>query len=153
MRAQLFTAAALALALLFPTSVLAAASAEAEETPVGELHVTTDAEYVKVEVNGQEWTSTEFEANGKRVLIKGLQLDTDNAVTLTPRTDALAPVDLTVAPKEFKRVRKGKVFFLIAKKAVKFPKATDKRPEPEPERKPEPETKPERDDKPAPDEL
>ncbi|MFO0748985.1 MAG: hypothetical protein U1F43_25465 [Myxococcota bacterium] len=99
------------------------AVAHAEE---GELHVTTkNAEYVKVQVNGVETDNTEFEKNGKVVIIKGLDTSLDhNAVTLVPTAESgLKPLDLEVVAKDFKKQHKGRFYFLVATKSVQFEKA------------------------------
>ena len=108
----------------------------------GEAHVQlTNAEYVKVEVNGTQWDNTEFEQGGKLLLIKGLDTTIDrNAVVLISRNDAFAPYELDVQLTSFKKVRKGRLYHLISKHSVTFAqKATD---EPTPDPKVTPPAKP-----------
>lgn len=99
------------------------ATAHAED---GELHVTLkNAEYVKVQVNGVETDNTEFEKNGKVVIIKGLDASLErNAVTLLPNPDTgLKQLDLDVLAKDFKKQHKGRFYFWVATKTVEFEKA------------------------------
>jgi hypothetical protein len=128
---------------------LAASPALAEEsapqpTPAvidGELHVALkNTEYVKVQVNGEEYDNIEFEKNGKVVLIKGLSLALErNNVTLLPTDPALKSADLEVLPKDFKKKRKGKEVFLVANMTMAFEKApADAPPTPEPKKQPDP---------------
>ena len=64
---------------------------------------------------------------------------------MVPSYDDLESVDLTVERKEFKKVRKGRVYYMIAKKKAKFAKkATDAPAKPKPADTPKP--KPEEDD-------
>ncbi len=116
------------LALSILMSLALAPSAFAEDPPLvdGELHVTLkNAEYVKVQVNGEEWDNIEFERDGKKVIIKGIQTTLErNAITLLPNADSgLAPLDVDVFQKEFKKKRVGRVLYLIATKTVGFTKA------------------------------
>lgn len=110
-------------------AVLASAPAAMAEEPAlteGELHVTLkNAEYVKVQVNGEDWDNIEFESKGKKVIIKGLQATLErNAVTLVPQADSgLAPQDVEVLQKEFKKKRVGRLLYLVATKTVAFTKA------------------------------
>ncbi|TNF38505.1 MAG: hypothetical protein EP329_00250 [Deltaproteobacteria bacterium] len=128
-------------------SSVAHADDPAEER-FGEFHVTLkNAEYCKVAVNGAEWTATEFERNGKLLMVKALRLDEVSSfdIELTPFSPKLAPVTITVEEKEFRRVRKGRVYYLIAKaaKPVTFPEAKpDEEPTPDGPKKPEPPEEP-----------
>lgn len=123
---------------LFVTAGLpsvAYADGPAEER-FGEFHITLkNAEYCKVSVNGDEWTSTEFEKRGKLLLVKSLRLDevSNFSVVLTPFNPKLAPATIEVEEKDFKKVRKGRVYFLIAKGAVKFEDAKPEGDKPEPQ--------------------
>lgn len=116
----------------------------AAETPAavdGELQVTLkNAEYVKVQVNGEDYENIEFEKNGKVVLIKGLSLTLDhNAITLLPTEGSgLKQADLSVEPKEFKKQRKGREVFLVAKKTVAFDKSSEADPAPKTPEAPKP---------------
>lgn len=128
--------ALIALALLTVVTAAAPAgrAAEPEPPPVdGELHVTLkNTEYVKVQVNGEDYDNIEFERDGKVVLIKGLSLTIEhNNVTLLPIVDGLAPAELQVQPKEFKKKRKGRIFYLVATKTVAFDKKKADAPEPD----------------------
>lgn len=113
------------LALIFALATAGPALAEEPPAVDGELHVTMkNAEYVKVQINGEDYDNTEFEKDGKVVLIKGLSLSLEhNNVTLLPTDTSLKPLELQVVPKDFKKKRKGKVFFLVATKMVTFEKA------------------------------
>jgi hypothetical protein len=125
-------------------SLAFAPSALAEEPALtdGELHVTlSNAEYVKVQLNGEDWDNIEFERNGKVVVIKGIQTTLDrNAVTLIPQAETgLAPLDVDVFAKEFKKKRVGRVLYLVATKTVTFTKAPA---EPDPGKAPPPPKEP-----------
>lgn len=136
------------LALLFVLASAGPTLAEDPPTSVdGELHVTMkNAEYVKVQVNGEDYDNTEFEKNGKVVLIKGLSLALEhNTITLVPTDTTLKPAELQVVPKDFKKKRKGREIFLVAAKNVAFEKApadapaTPDAPKPDPIAPPPPE--------------
>lgn len=113
------------IALFFALAIGGPAFAEEPPAVDGELHVTMkNAEYVKVQVNGEDYDNTEFEKDGRVVLIKGLSLALDhNNITLVPTDTSLAPLEVQVAPKDFKKKRKGRVFYLVATKTVSFDKA------------------------------
>lgn len=113
------------LALVFTLASAGPALAEEPAAVDGELQVTMkNAEYVKVQVNGEDYDNTEFEKDGKVVLVKGLSLTLEhNNVTLVPTDTSLKPIELQVVPKDFKKKRKGKVFYLVATKMVTFEKA------------------------------
>ena len=124
--------------LLLTLVALTAGVANAAEPIVpnvdGELHVTLkNAEYVKVQVNGQDYENIEFEKNGKVVLIKGLALSLEhNSIVLLPQDTALKQAELEVVPKDFKKKRKGREVYLVATKTIGFEKAaTDAPPAPE----------------------
>jgi hypothetical protein len=121
-----------------PQAVLPALDVRAETTE-GEVHVTlVNAEYVKVELNGQAWENIEFEKDGKLLLVKGLDSTLErNALTLRALDETLAPVEIDVLGTSFKKTRVKKEFHLISKQTAKFEKA--KAPEPEPAKAPEPE--------------
>jgi len=116
------------ISLLFSfIAALATGPALADDTPTpdGELHITLkNAEYVKVQVNGEDTDNTEFEKGGKVLIIKGLSLSSEhNAVTLIPATDSgLKPAELDVPSKDFKRSIKKRVLYMIANKTVTFDK-------------------------------
>jgi len=113
-----------------------------DDTVPGELTVNTNSEWVKAEVNGEEWDSVEYERGGKRMLIKGLDRSPETiSVKLIPTDTSLAPVTLDVPSKHFKRIVKRRVLYYIAKRNVKFKKRADA-PEPSPEPTPEPKEKP-----------
>ena len=107
-------------------AVPALADVDENEFP-GELRVKlSNYAYPRVTVDGEEWDSTEFERNGKTVIV----LDLDRAkekiqVTLTPSPD-LAPEVLNLSGKDFKRQRKKRTVFYVAKRSVKFAKASTK---------------------------
>lgn len=119
-RSWLVIALSLALGSLASSGV-----ARAEEGFEGELEVTLkNAEYVKLQINGVDSDSIEFARNGKLAIIKGFDLQAERtSVTLIPTSSSLAPVDLDVAQKDFKRVRKGRVLRFVATRTVTFPKA------------------------------
>lgn len=124
-----------AAACLVAWSAAWAAPADDETVP-GELHVNTNSEYVKAEVNGEPWDSVEYENRGRRMLIKGV--DRGPAMIsfrLIPSDDSLAPVEIEVPSKAFKRKVKRRVLYYIAKRNVKFKAGTA--PAPTPEEKPE----------------
>jgi hypothetical protein len=104
------------------------------ETIEGEAHVTLqNAEYVRVELNGNLWENIEFEKDGKLLLIKGLDTSLErNNVVLIPRDDGLAPFELDVPQKSYKKVRKGRIYLLVSKHQVKFEARKVDAPPPEP---------------------
>jgi hypothetical protein len=110
------------------------------ETTQGEVHVTlVNAEYVKVEVNGQLWENTEFEKNGKLLLVKGLDTTLErNALVLRASDESLAPFELDVLGTSFKKTRVKKELHLISKQTVKFEAVKAPGPAPEPAKTPEP---------------
>ena len=137
----------LALVLLGGISSRASADEPAEER-FGEVHITLkNAEYCKVSVNGDEWTATEFEKNGKLLLVKALRLDetTRFAIELVPFDESLQPKTVEVEEKAFKRVRKGRVYHLVTQAQVTFEKV-----KPGEERKPTEPTPPPDEDKTGP---
>ncbi len=123
----------------------AAGTAFAQEV-TGEAHVTLqNAEYVGVEVNGTAWENIEFEKNGKLLIIKGLNVEIErNAVVLKPREDGLAPFELDIPQKSYKKQRSGRIFLLVSKHTVKFEKVDTTTPAPDKDKpgKPEPVTPP-----------
>lgn len=131
------------MSLLFSVMLAFVAGPVLAETPPpadGELHVTMkNAEYVKVQVNGEDTDNTEFEKNGKVVIVKGLSLTQDlNAVTLVPNADSgLKPLVIEVTAKDFKRQIKKRVLYMIASKAVSFEKGSAEAP-PAPEKPKDP---------------
>ncbi len=135
------------LALLLTLVAFTTAAFAAEPEPVnvdGELRVTLkNADYVKVQVNGESYDNIEFEKDGKLVIIKGLSLSLEhNAIVLLPSTPDLKQAELQVLPKDFKKQRKGRAVFLVATKTVAFEKAPADAPEKPTEPKPDPITPP-----------
>jgi len=125
--------ASLLLTLIALTAGVAnAADPVAPVTVEGELHVTLkNAEYVKVQVNGQDYDNIEFERDGKVVLIKGLSLSLEhNAIVLLPTDPALKQAEVEVVPKDFKKKRKGREVFLVATKTIGFDKVSTDVPAP-----------------------
>ena len=130
----------LATAFLVLSSAVWAAPADDDTVP-GELHVNTNSEYVKAEVNGEPWDSVEYENRGRRMLIKGV--DRGPAMIsfrLVPSDENLAPVTIEVPSKAFKRKVRKRVLYYIAKKNVKF--KAGEAPAPAPADKPEEEKAP-----------
>jgi len=113
-----------------------------DEGLFGELHINLQGtRYTRVAVDGHEWHGHEFERDGARLLIKGLDLERDSlTVTLTPFDRGFEAAELTVTPKDFRRQRRGRVFLMIATATVRFErkKVDEPTPEPAPERKPAP---------------
>lgn len=127
-------------AWLGPASAASPSTGEDEER-LGELHVTlTNVEYVKVQLDGDEYTATEFEKGGKLLLIKGIELARDShTITLTPFNESFSPKTIEVKSSDFKKQRKGRIYLLVAKTTVKFDKAPEAPKEPaQPETQPEP---------------
>ncbi|MBD89677.1 MAG: hypothetical protein CL940_05040 [Deltaproteobacteria bacterium] len=113
-----------------------AAPAEDDTVP-GELHVNTNSEYVKAEVNGEPWDSVEYANRGKRMLIKGIDRGPATiSFRLIPSDDTLAPISLEVPSKDFKRKVRKRVLYYIAKRKVKFKAGAAPAPETAPEEKP-----------------
>ncbi|MCA9517160.1 MAG: hypothetical protein KC635_19600 [Myxococcales bacterium] len=135
----LITMSLVTLAWLAPASA-SPPSAEDQER-IGELHVSlANVEYVKVELDGDEYTATEFEKGGKLLLIKGIDLAREtHTVKLIPFNETFAPKTVEVKATEFKKQRKGRIYLLVAKSTVKFDKASDApKPPAEPDTAPEP---------------
>ncbi|MEZ4269169.1 MAG: hypothetical protein R3F39_22665 [Myxococcota bacterium] len=137
---------ALALALFSLVAPNAAALTADDEAATGELRVSLNTEYCKVQLDGEDWSGVEFENGGKTLVILNLDLARESVeVTLTPAAANLEPETLTVASKDFKRLRRGRIYYMVASRKVNFAKRkAEPAPAPEPERKPEPEPKPER---------
>lgn len=165
MRSQLIGALLVALASspAWASPAIAVASSGPSDTPAweddgatsGDVYVNMNSDYAKVRVGDQEWDAVEYERNGKRAIIKGIELDDlPLTITLTPTSDeSLAPASFEVVRKDFKRKRVSKVWLLVAKKTVKFKKAPKTAPTPKPDkqRPPKPIHKPAPGD--APDDL
>ena len=133
---------ALALCLAVATT-----SAPAEdEMNLGELHVSMSSDYASVIVNGEKWEQVEFEDRGKKALVKYLRLDEGPIVVrLEPSYSHLEPHELTVTRGDFRRVRKGREYYMIASRRVTFKESKEAKPTPRPapeEPKPAPEPKP-----------
>ena len=130
---ELFVRTTLLTILLGCLAITAAAHAQEEEEPTGQLTIEMDSDYAKVSVDGESWSSVEFERGGKRAIVTGLDLNRDPVViTVTPVYDHLGPVTLEVPRKAFKRKRVKRMYILAAKRKVKFPKAKDVKPAPAP---------------------
>lgn len=133
-----FVAVAVPLAVALPAS-----ADEGEGERIGEVHVTLqNAAYVKVQINDEEYSATEFTKNGKRLIVKGLALaDAPFKLTLTPFEDSLAEATIEVTEKQFRKKRSGRIYLLVASlKPVKFGKRADTPPPPEPPEVPAPPT-------------
>jgi hypothetical protein len=140
-------AAAPSATLATPGSAAPMASVRAETT-TGEVHVTLiNAEYVKVELNGQPWENIEFEKGGKQLLVKGLDTTLErNALVLLPSEDGLGPVELDVLGTSFKKKRVGRDTLLVSTQTARFekpkpatpaePSKPEKAPAPAPEKTP-----------------
>ncbi len=129
------------LLLAFTLTAFLTSPTLAQETFEGEVEITLkNAEYVKVQVNGVDSDNVEFANNGKLAIVKGLDLSAEmTRITLTPTSSELAPVDVEVVAKDFKKVRKGRILRYVAKKTTTFPKGQTPPPNtPAPEPKPEP---------------
>ncbi len=125
----------LATSLLIFSGGVWAAPADDDTVP-GELHVSTNSEYVKAEIDGERWESVEYANRGKKMLIKGLDRGPETiTIRLIPSDDSLAPVTLAVPSKDFKRKVKKRVLYYIAKRKVKFKAGAA--PAPTPDEKPD----------------
>ena len=89
----------------------------------GELIVKMNLAYAKVEVNGVAWEETEFRADGKTLVVTGLDRTQDVAIKVIASEDGYADVEFSVDPKRFKKNRKKGVVRFIAKKKIKFKRA------------------------------
>ena len=98
----------------------------------GEVHIKMNVEYASAEVDGEEWDA-EFMNNGKTIAIKGLDRSVEHTIVLTASDDELAPIELTIPPKAYKKSRKKRVVYFIAKRKVKFKAKPAEKPEPGPE--------------------
>ncbi|MCB9514506.1 MAG: hypothetical protein H6744_07425 [Deltaproteobacteria bacterium] len=132
-------AAAMALLTLILPSARAASADDAE--PVGELRVSLNSEYCKVKLDGEDWSAVEFENGGKTLIVLNLDLGHDSTeVTLEPAAANLEPVTFTITPKDFKRIRRGRIYYMVATHKVTFPtRKAAPAPAPAPEKPAEPE--------------
>ncbi len=136
---------ALAIALTALFAPAAASLTLDEEQATGEVRVSLNTEYCKVQLDGDDWSGVEFENGGKTLVILNLDLSRDSfEVTLEPAAANLEPQSFTVASGDFKRVRRGRLYHMVATRKVTFPKrkaepapapAPEKPAEPEPERR------------------
>lgn len=136
----------LALALLSFVAPHAAALTADEEPATGELRVAMNTEYCKVKLDGEDWAGVEFENGGKTLVIVNLDLSRESVeVTLTPAAANLEPETFTVVSKDFKRLRRGRIYYMVASRKVNFDKRkAEPAPAPAPDPKPEPAPAPER---------
>ncbi len=102
---------------------------ELDESQIpGTLRVRMNKDFGKVIVDGEDWAeNTDFVNNGYTAIINGLDRSREHTVRIEPAYDGFAPVEFTVKPKDFKRIkhRKGRVWILefVAKRKIKFKKA------------------------------
>lgn len=121
------------LVVLMSLPFVFATPAFAEGQHIGEAHLTlANTEYVRVLLNGEEYSNYEFGRNGKLLIVTGLNLNLEhNRLTLTPFSDALAPEEVFLEAKDFKRARKGRVFVQRATKTIKFNEKPAEAPKPQ----------------------
>lgn len=100
-----------------------------EQVSTGEVHVTMNSDYARVQVDGAGWEEHAFEDNGKTLIIHRMDRTGEHQVTLTPVYPELAPVELTLRPADWKLVKlKKRVKMWQAKKKIVFPKARKAQP-------------------------
>jgi len=116
----------LCLVFLFP-SYAGAQDVDLASAP-GEVHIKMNVEYASAEVDGERWDA-EFMNNGKTIAIKGLNRSVEHIIVLTASDDDLAPIELTIPSNAYKKSRKKRVVYFIAKRKVTFKAKPPEKPE------------------------
>ena len=112
-------------AAFFVGSLFAASSVSAQdlESAKGEIHVAMNLAYAKVLVNGEDWEETEFRANGKTLVITGLDRNAAYDITLEASEDGYEKVEFRIdSKKRYKKKRKKRVISFVAKHKAVFRK-------------------------------
>jgi hypothetical protein len=110
-----------------------------DQVTVGEVRITMSSDYARLRVDGEEWENHEFLDNGMTVVINGLDRLEEHVVSLTPIYPDLEPVELQVAPGDWKLVTVAKrVKTWRVEHKVVFQKKAPPKPAPEPAPQDEP---------------
>jgi len=123
-----------AFVLLLAVPVHAEEGAEGEGVTTGKIIFKMNSDFSKPLINGEETESSEYEDNGKVLLLLEMSRDKDLNITLVPLYPDLDQVELTVTPKDWKLVTlKKMVKEWQVTRSVTFPrkKAAPKKTEPE----------------------
>lgn len=100
-----------------------------EEVSTGELHITMNSDYAKLQVDGADWEEHAFEDNGRTLIIHRMDRTGDHHVSLTPVYPDLVPAELTIKPADWKLVRLEKrVKMWKATRKITFEKVKKKEP-------------------------
>ncbi len=102
-----------------------------EEVTTGEVRVSLNSEYAKLQVDDADWEVHEFEDQGRTLVIHGLDRTNVHRLTLTPVVPGLDVVEVEVRPEDWKLVKldkKAKTLMWRVEKKVTFPKAAPRPP-------------------------
>lgn len=80
-----------------------------EQVTTGEVRLSMSSDYARLRVDGEEWENHEFLDNGRTVVIHALDRTEEHVVSLTPIYPDLAPVELKIAPSDWKLATVGKL--------------------------------------------
>lgn len=117
---------ALACALLFARQSYAQEATEKspDEVTTGQVRITMNTEYAKIEVDGQEWEAHEFVEQGRTIVIHGLDRTKAHTVMIRPVTSRLQPLEVEIRPEDWKLVtidKKSKTKMWRVEKKVTLP--------------------------------
>lgn len=79
-----------------------------DQVTVGEVRISMSSDYARLRVDGEEWENHEFLDNGNLVVINGLDRVEEHVVSLAPIYPDLEPVELRIAPSDWKLVNVAK---------------------------------------------
>jgi hypothetical protein len=122
------------LVLLLATPASAEEGAEGEGVNTGKIILKMTSDFAKPLINGEETEGSEYEDNGKTLLLLEMPRDKDLTITLVPLYPDLDQVELTITAKDWKLVTVKKlVKEWQVSRSVTFPrkKAVPKKTEPE----------------------
>jgi hypothetical protein len=99
----------------------------ADEVTIGEVRITMNAQYAKVQVDGNDWEEHEFTADGRTLILHKIDRTANHAVSLSPVEPNLEGSVIEVNPEDFKLSKIGKnTFVWRAEKRVTFSPAKEK---------------------------
>lgn len=99
----------------------------ADEVTVGEVRITMNTQYVKVQVDGNEWEEHEFINNGRTLILHRIDRTIAHSITLTPVEPNLEGSVVEIKPEDFKLAKVGKnTFVWRAEKRVSFSQRKEK---------------------------
>jgi hypothetical protein len=117
----------LSILALLPCFIAFAEEKPADEVTVGEVRMTMNAQYAKVQVDGNDWEEHEFTGDGRTLILHKIDRTSSHSVTLSPVEPELEGTVVEVKPEDFKLVKVGKnTFVWRAEKRVTFARAKDK---------------------------